>query len=78
MEVKPNVQTYICLLNACAADGRVDRAYVTIYFFHYLILYYKLLLALITVLFSVYYIAFLLSLNVQGLLLYFQQCVMKF
>ena len=30
MEVKPNVQTYICLLNACAADGRLDRVYVII------------------------------------------------
>jgi len=28
MEVKPNVQTYICLLNACAAGGRIDRVYV--------------------------------------------------
>lgn len=24
-EVKPTLQTYICLLNACAADGRLDR-----------------------------------------------------
>jgi len=28
MEVKPNVQTYICLLHACAAQGRIDRVYV--------------------------------------------------
>lgn len=26
--VKPNGQTYICLLNACAASGRTDRVYV--------------------------------------------------
>lgn len=30
MEVKPNIQTYICLLNACAADGRIDRVYAII------------------------------------------------
>jgi len=52
MEVKPNVQTYICLLNACAADGRIDRVYVTIYFFHYLILYYKLIFPLIPALYN--------------------------
>lgn len=38
-EVKPTGQTYICLLNACAASGRTDRVYVIIsfynsYFFH--------------------------------------------
>lgn len=27
LEVKPNVQTYICLLHACAAQGRLDRVY---------------------------------------------------
>lgn len=26
--VKPNGQTYICLLNACAAAGRLDPVYV--------------------------------------------------
>ncbi|XP_048230313.1 pentatricopeptide repeat-containing protein At4g35850, mitochondrial isoform X1 [Ricinus communis] len=26
-EVKPNGQTYVCLLNACAAAGRLDRVY---------------------------------------------------
>ncbi|KAG4911985.1 hypothetical protein JHK82_052572 [Glycine max] len=30
MEVKPNIQTYICLLNACAADGRIDRVYAIV------------------------------------------------
>nr|XP_048326213.1 pentatricopeptide repeat-containing protein At4g35850, mitochondrial-like isoform X2 [Ziziphus jujuba var. spinosa] len=30
-EVKPMVQTYVCLLNACAAAaGRIDRAYATL------------------------------------------------
>jgi hypothetical protein len=28
-EVKPNAQTFICLLNACAAAGRLDRVYAT-------------------------------------------------
>lgn len=27
-QVKPNGQTYVCLLNACAAAGRIDRVYV--------------------------------------------------
>lgn len=27
--VKPMVQTYMCLLNACAAAGRLDQVYVT-------------------------------------------------
>lgn len=27
-EVKPNAQTFVCLLNACAAAGRLDRVYV--------------------------------------------------
>lgn len=52
MEVKPNVRTYICLLNACAADGRIDIVYVAIYFLHYLILYYELLLPLIPALYN--------------------------
>lgn len=29
-EVKPTGQTYICLLNACAVDGRVDRVYAIV------------------------------------------------
>ncbi|KAJ7970735.1 Pentatricopeptide repeat-containing protein [Quillaja saponaria] len=29
-EVKPNVQTYICLLHACAAAGRLDRVYAIV------------------------------------------------
>ncbi|KAH7521921.1 hypothetical protein FEM48_Zijuj07G0083200 [Ziziphus jujuba var. spinosa] len=29
-EVKPMVQTYVCLLNACATAGRIDRAYAII------------------------------------------------
>ncbi|OVA20559.1 Pentatricopeptide repeat [Macleaya cordata] len=29
-EVKPNGQTYICLLNACAATGRIDRVYAIV------------------------------------------------
>ncbi|KAF6149553.1 hypothetical protein GIB67_003701 [Kingdonia uniflora] len=28
--VKPNGQTYICLLNACAASGRIDRVYAIV------------------------------------------------
>lgn len=28
-EVKPTGQTFICLLNACAAAGRLDRVYGT-------------------------------------------------
>ncbi|KAJ8645794.1 hypothetical protein MRB53_007542 [Persea americana] len=28
--VKPNGQTYICLLNACAATGRIDRVYAIV------------------------------------------------
>lgn len=28
-EVKPNAQTFVCLLNACATAGRLDRVYVT-------------------------------------------------
>lgn len=27
-EVKPNGQTYVCLLNACAAAGQLDPVYV--------------------------------------------------
>ncbi|KAF7819497.1 pentatricopeptide repeat-containing protein [Senna tora] len=30
LEVKPNVQTYICLLHASAAQGRLDRAYAIV------------------------------------------------
>ena len=30
-EVKPNGQTYVCLLNACAAAGRLDRVYAISY-----------------------------------------------
>lgn len=26
---KPMVQTYMCLLNACAASGRLDQVYIT-------------------------------------------------
>ncbi|GLT57366.1 hypothetical protein SLA2020_303440 [Shorea laevis] len=29
-EVKPNAQTFICLLNACAAAGRLDRVYAIV------------------------------------------------
>ncbi|GFP94100.1 pentatricopeptide repeat-containing protein at4g35850 mitochondrial [Phtheirospermum japonicum] len=29
-EVKPNGQTYICLLHACAASGRLDRVYAIV------------------------------------------------
>ncbi|KAH7521369.1 hypothetical protein FEM48_Zijuj07G0025900 [Ziziphus jujuba var. spinosa] len=29
-EVKPMVQTYVCLLNACAAAGRIGRVYAII------------------------------------------------
>lgn len=36
MEVKPNVQTYICLLHACAAQGRIDRVYVILLLFYYI------------------------------------------
>ena len=31
-EVKPNAQTFVCLLNACAAAGRLDRVYVTSFY----------------------------------------------
>lgn len=34
LEVKPVVQTYVCLLNACAAAGRLDRVYATFYLFN--------------------------------------------
>lgn len=27
--VKPNGQTYVCLLNACAAGGQSDQVYAT-------------------------------------------------
>nr|XP_043615382.1 pentatricopeptide repeat-containing protein At4g35850, mitochondrial [Erigeron canadensis] len=30
LEVKPNEQTFICLINACAATGRVDQVYAII------------------------------------------------
>ncbi|XP_076922685.1 pentatricopeptide repeat-containing protein At4g35850, mitochondrial-like [Bidens hawaiensis] len=30
LEVKPNGQTFICLINACAASGRVDQVYAII------------------------------------------------
>ncbi|KAK9128269.1 hypothetical protein Syun_017066 [Stephania yunnanensis] len=30
MEVKPNGQTYICLLNACAATGKIDQVYAIV------------------------------------------------
>lgn len=29
-QVKPKGETYICLLNACAATGRTDQVYVSI------------------------------------------------
>lgn len=28
-DVKPNGQTYVCLINACAAAGRLDQVYGT-------------------------------------------------
>lgn len=28
-DVKPKVQTYMCLLNACAATGHLDRVYAS-------------------------------------------------
>lgn len=49
-EVKPNAQTFVCLLNACAAAGRLDRVYVTFFYefshwptlLHFLLQNYKL------------------------------------
>lgn len=49
-EVKPNAQTFVCLLNACAAAGRLDRVYVTFCYefsywptlVHFLLQHYKL------------------------------------
>ena len=31
LELKPTAQTFICLINACAAAGRVDQVYA---FYH--------------------------------------------
>lgn len=39
-EVKPTGQTFICLLNAYAASGRLDRVYDTFWWSNFAILLY--------------------------------------
>lgn len=35
---KPTVQTYVCLLNACAVEGRLDRVYASFHTFDFSLL----------------------------------------